>query len=243
MKTIFEWKGAGQIMVKRARILVVDDDPPILDLLSMHLSKDGYDVLTAHDGDQALTKIEKEQPDLVLLDILMPHVDGLTVCELVREYSPVPIIIISALGHEDQKVKALDLGADDYLTKPFGIRELLARVRVALRRVETDQLMTTDAVFKSGNLRIDFLRREVTVAGKTVNLTPIEYGLLIELAKSANNVIAHDELLSQVWGKEFQGSSQYLHVYVSRLRGKLSAAEAVEIVSRSGVGYMLKTQS
>jgi DNA-binding response OmpR family regulator len=228
-------------MAKRARILVVDDDPPILDLLSMHLNKEGYEVLTSRDGDHALTTIEHEKPDLVLLDIMMPRVDGLTVCETVREYSPVPIIIISALGHEEQKVKALDLGADDYLTKPFGIQELLARVRVALRRVETGHLVPPGAVYESGNFRIDFLRREVTVGGKMISLTPIEYGLLIELAKNADSVIPHDQLLSRVWGKEYQGSSQYLHVYVSRLRDKLSKAKEVEIASKSGVGYILKT--
>jgi len=228
-------------MSEQPRILVVDDDPPILEMLSMHLISEGYQVMTARDGDQALTVIKQEKPDLVLLDIMMPRVDGLTVCEQVREYSPVPIIIISALGHEDQKVKALDLGADDYLTKPFGIRELLARVRVALRRVETGMLVPPGAVFESGNLRIDILRRQVTLDGKTVHLTPIEYGLLLELARNPDSILTHDDLLGRVWGKEYRDSVPYLHVYVGRLRSKLSAAEDVKIVTKCGVGYMLKT--
>jgi DNA-binding response OmpR family regulator len=230
-------------MSNRHRILVVDDDPNILDFLSMYLESEGYDVLTALDGQKALSVIEHEAPDLVLLDIMMPSVDGLTICEQVREYSPVPIIIISALGHEEQKVKALDLGADDYLTKPFGIQELLARVRVALRRVETGKLILPDAVFASGNLRIDFLRRQVTVDGNAIHLTPIEYGLLRELTRDPDRVISHNELLSRVWGKDYQDTIQYLHVYVGRLRRKLVDVAGVEIVNQSSVGYMLKTQS
>jgi two-component system KDP operon response regulator KdpE len=225
------------------RILVVDDDPNILEMISMHLLNAGYQVMTARDGDQALAIIENEKPDLVLLDILMPSVDGLEVCEQVREYSLVPIIIISAVGHEDQKVKALDLGADDYLTKPFGVQELMARVRVALRRLETGRLVPPGSIFESGNLRINFLRRLVTVDGKAIHLTPIEYGLLRELAKNPDQVLMHNELLSQVWGPEYQDSIQYLHVYLGRLRRKLSVAEGVEIVTQSGVGYLLSTSS
>ncbi|KPK92853.1 MAG: hypothetical protein AMJ88_09615 [Anaerolineae bacterium SM23_ 63] len=228
-------------MSKRHRILVVDDDPNILDFLSMYLGSEGYDVLTALDGQQALSVIEREVPDLVLLDIMMPSVDGLTICEQVREYSPVPIIIISALGREEQKVKALDLGADDYLTKPFGIQELLARVRVALRRVDTGKLVPPDAIFESGNLRIDFLRRQVNVDGNAIHLTPNEYGLLRELARNPDRVLTHDELLGRVWGKDYQDTIQYLHVYIGRLRGKLAAVKGAEIVTQSGVGYMLKT--
>jgi two-component system KDP operon response regulator KdpE len=172
---------------------------------------------------------------------MMPSVDGLTVCEQVREYSPVPIIIISALGREEQKVKALDLGADDYLTKPFGIQELLARVRVALRRVETGKLVPPEAVFESGNFKIDFIRRQVTVDGSTIHLTPIEYGLLRELAGSPDSVFKHNELLGRVWGKDYRDTTQYLHVYIGRLRRKLAAVKGVEIVTQSSVGYMLKT--
>jgi two-component system KDP operon response regulator KdpE len=199
-------------------------------------------VLTAPDGRQALSVIEREIPDLVLLDIMMPSVDGMTICGQVREYSPVPIIIISALGHEEQKVKALDLGADDYLTKPFGIQELLARVRVALRRVDTGKLVPPDAVFESGNLRIDFLRRQVTVDGNAIHLTPNEYGLLRELARNPDRVLTHTELLDRVWGKDYKDTVQYLHVYIGRLRRKLAAVKGAEIVNQSSVGYMLKKQ-
>ena len=230
-------------MSEPPKILVVDDDPLILEMLSMQLKSKGFQIMIARDGDQALSVIEQEKPDLVLLDLMMPRVDGMTVCEQVREYSLVPIIIISAVGHEDQKVKALDIGADDYLTKPFGIRELLARVRVALRRVETGNLVPRGAVFESGNLKINFLRRLVTVDGTQVHLTPIEYGLLRELAKYPDRVLLHNELLSHVWGPEYQDSVQYLHVYLGRLRTKLSVMEGVEIVTQSGVGYLLATSS
>lgn len=236
------FRGARYLAMAKPQILVVDDDITIVEMLSMHLKSNGYEVMTATDGEQAITTIEREKPDLVLLDILMPSVDGLEVCEQVREYSPVPIIIVSALGHEDQKVKALDLGADDYLTKPFGIRELLARVRVALRRANTGTLAPPDVIFQVGNLKVDFLRRLVTIDDETVHLTPIEYGLLRELAKNQDSVITHDQLLQSVWGMEYRDSVPYLHVYVGRLRNKLSAANGAKIVSKSGVGYMLKTQ-
>lgn len=239
MNASFRW---GYLAMAKPQILVVDDDLTILEMLSMHLQFNGYGVMTATDGEQAIITIEREKPDLVLLDIMMPSVDGLTVCEQVREYSPVPIIIVSALGHEDQKVKALDLGADDYLTKPFGIRELLARVRVALRRAETGSLAHSDVIFQAGNFKIDFLRRLVTIDDETVHLTPIEYGLLRELAKNQDSVITHDQLLQRVWGNEYRDSVPYLHVYVGRLRIKLSAVEGAKIVTKSGVGYMLKTQ-
>jgi CheY-like chemotaxis protein len=153
-------------MSKPPKILLVDDDPILLQMLTIHLKAEGYQILTASDGGQALTTIERENPDLILLDLMMPRVDGMTVCAQVREYSLVPIIIVSAIGHEEQKVKALDLGADDYLTKPYGKDELRARIRTALRRAETGKKAPPNAVVKYGNFKIDFLRRHAARTGQ-----------------------------------------------------------------------------
>ena len=228
-------------MSKPPKILLVDDDPILLQMLTMHLKTEGYQILTASDGGQALTTIEQENPDLILLDLMMPRIDGMTVCAQVREYSLVPIIIVSAIGHEEQKVKALDLGADDYLTKPYGKDELQARIRTALRRAEAGKKTPPNAVVKYGNFKIDFLRRHVTVNGKLVKLTPIEYGLLRELAKTPGDVVVHGELLRQVWGPAYLDCVHYLHIHIGKLRKKLSAAKDIEIVTRSGVGYLLAT--
>ena len=223
------------------QILVVDDDPSILKFVSANLTARGYAVTTASDGAQALETIDRQMPDIVILDIAMPRVDGLTVCRRIREFSSLPIIILSAREQENQKVQALDLGADDYLTKPFGVRELLARVRAALRRAAPEERPPTETAFQSGDLRVDFVRRRVTVAGDEVHLTPIEYALLRELAKHPDRVLTHDMLLSRVWGPEYRGSSHYLHIYVGRLRRKLASARGPEIITEPGVGYALKT--
>ncbi len=228
-------------MAKPVQVLVVDDDRSILKFVSTNLIARGYTVVTASSGAEALDIIERQMPDLIILDIMMPRVDGLTVCRRVREFSTVPIIILSAWEQEDQKVQALDLGADDYLTKPFGVRELLARVRAVLRRAAPEEGPPTEATFQSGDLRVDFVRRRVTVAGTEVHLTPTEYALLRELARYPDRVLTHDMLLSQVWGPEYRGSSHYLHIYVGRLRRKLASTHGPEIVTEPGVGYLLKT--
>lgn len=228
-------------MAKPVQVLVVDDDRSILKFVSTNLIARGYTVVTASSGAEALDIIERQMPDLIILDIMMPRVDGLTVCRRVREFSTVPIIILSAWEQEDQKVQALDLGADDYLTKPFGVRELLARVRAVLRRAVPEEGPPTEATFQSGDLRVDFVRRRVTVAGTEVHLTPTEYALLRELARYPDRVLTHDMLLSQVWGPEYRGSSHYLHIYVGRLRRKLASTHGPEIVTEPGVGYLLKT--
>jgi DNA-binding response OmpR family regulator len=228
-------------MAKPVQVLVVDDDRSILKFVSTNLIARGYTVVTASSGAEALDIIERQMPDLIILDIMMPRVDGLTVCRRVREFSTVPIIILSAWEQEDQKVQALDLGADDYLTKPFGVRELLARVRAVLRRAVPEEGPPTEATFQSGDLRVDFVRRRVTVAGNEVHLTPTEYALLRELARYPDRVLTHDMLLSQVWGPEYRGSSHYLHIYVGRLRRKLASTHGPEIVTEPGVGYLLKT--
>jgi two-component system KDP operon response regulator KdpE len=227
-------------MSKAPRILIVDDDETTLDLLSMQLQSEGYQVETASRGADALQAIERQLPDLILLDLLMPDVDGLQVCRAVRAFSDVPIIVLSAVGLEDKKVEALDLGADDYLTKPIGVRELKARVRGSLRRRESKGRAAAGKVIRIGDLRLAFLQRQVTVAGREIHLTPIEYELLSELARQRGRVVSHAELLSRGWGPGYQDSRNYLHVYMGRLRRKISQAKGVELASKTGVGYVLK---
>jgi len=205
----------------KTRILVVDDELSIIKFLRANLETRGYDVLTAMDGAQALQTVEMELPDLVILDIMMPKMNGFEVCRQLREWSQIPIIMLSARGDESDKVKCLDLGADDYITKPFGASELIARVSAVLRRTEKPLSLPTQSSFTSGDLKINFAKRQVTVADKEVKLTPTEYALLQELALNAGKVLTHTHLLNKVWGQEYRDERQYLHVFVRRLRDKL----------------------
>jgi two-component system KDP operon response regulator KdpE len=194
------------------------------------------------DGAEALRKIEMELPDLVILDIMMPKMDGFEVCRRLREWSQIPTIMLSARGDETDKVKCLDLGADDYLTKPFGTRELLARVRAVLRRTEATKTVSTQPFFTSGDLRISFAQRQVTVAGKEVELTPTEYSLLQEFVLNAGKTLTHSYLLDRVWGPEYRDEREYLHVFVRRLRTKLEpdATNPTYIMTVPGVGYRFR---
>jgi two-component system KDP operon response regulator KdpE len=228
-------------MVKTC-ILVVDDEPGIVRFVRANLEDKGYRVLTAMDGSEALRKIEMELPDLVILDIMMPKMDGFEVCRRLREWSQIPTIMLSARGDETDKVKCLDLGADDYLTKPFGTRELLARVRAVLRRTEATKTVSTQPLFTSGDLRISFAQRQVTVAGKEVKLTPTEYSLLQEFVLNAGKTLTHSYLLDRVWGPEYRDEREYLHVFVHRLRTKLEpdATNPKYIMTVPGVGYRFR---
>lgn len=228
-------------MVK-IRILVVDDELSIIKFLRATLTADGYEVLAAMDGAEALQVIERELPDLVLLDIMMPKMDGFTVCRRLREWSPVPIIMLSARGDEKDKVQSLDLGADDYITKPFGTTELLARVRAVLRRTKATASPPTQPTFTSGVLEISFAQRQVKVAGREIKLTPTEYNLLQELVLNAGKVLTHLHLLQKVWGAEYREEREYLHVFVRRLRAKLEAdpPNPRYIMTVPGVGYQFK---
>ncbi len=231
-----------------AKILVADDELSILRTLTRNLSRHGYEVITASEGEQALALIEEADPDLVILDLMMPVLDGLEVCRRLRKWSQVPIIILSARGEELQKVQALDLGADDYLTKPFGMEELLARIRVALRRsAQLKELKPSElaAAFVDEDLIIDFARRTVTVKGQEVKLTPKQYDLLKYLAQNAGRVITHRTALLNVWGAEYGQENQYLHVFIGQLRHKLEAdpAHPLYILTEPGVGYRFKSTS
>ena len=233
---------------KKPTIVAADDDPQLLRLITRNLEFEDYHVLTASDGKQALELIETRVPDVVLLDVMMPKMDGFTVCQRVREFSMVPIIIVTARGQDREKIRGLDLGADDYLTKPFSIEELLARVRAVLRRSQfTAQESNTQMqqkVITLGELTIDSAQHLVTLAGREIALTPIEYRLLAYLAHNAGRVITHDLLLEHVWGSDYIGESHMLQVNINRLRSKLEhdTAHPRYILTKIGIGYLLATQ-
>jgi PAS domain S-box-containing protein len=221
------------------RVLVVEDDRRLIHFVRANLEASGYGVLTALDGESGLETFQREQPDLLLLDVGLPKLDGYAVCERVREFSAVPIIMLTARTSEADRVRGLDLGADDYLTKPFGVKELLARVRAALRRSQVPDEVRTQPVLSRGDLTIDFARRQVTVAGRPVSLTPTEYKLLYHLAINAGQVLTHEQLLRKVWGSGYETETSYLWVYISRLRKKLEpdSEHPRYLLSETGVGY------
>ncbi|MGZ3625705.1 MAG: response regulator transcription factor [Ktedonobacteraceae bacterium] len=221
-----------------ARILVVDDEIEILRALQRSLTAHGYDVFTAGSGEDALGAITLHRPDLMLLDLGLPGISGLEVCKQVRAQSNLPIIVLSVKDAERDKVLALDLGADDYVSKPFGINEVLARVRVALRHAA--QVKTgTEPIFIAGPLKVDFAQRLVQVNGQEVKLTPTEYDLLKALIKNSGKIMTRQMLLSQVWGTGYGSEAHYLHVYIGQLRRKIEPDPTHPhfILTVSGVGY------
>lgn len=233
----------------KALILVADDEQSILRTLKRNLGGHGYTIVTATNGEEALAQIEENLPDLIILDLMMPKLDGLEVCRRVREWSQTPIIVLSARGEERMKVETLDLGADDYLTKPFGMDELMARIRVALRRA--NQLKSSqgqsvnNAVFTDADLLIDFGKREVKLNNEDVKLTPKQYDLLRFLAINAGRVITHRLALINVWGAEYGEETQYLHVFINQLRHKIEAdpSHPRHILTEPGVGYRFHNPS
>ena len=225
-------------MVKK-RILLVDDEIGIIKFVRAKLAAQGYDVLTAMDGAQAIHVFETELPDLIVLDITMPKMDGFEVCSRIREWSQIPIIMLSARGDEMDKVKCLELGADDYITKPFGAKELIARVSAVLRRTAATPVTPTQPSVRSGDLEINCALRKVTLDGEEIQLTRTEYSLLQELALNAGKVLTHGHLLKKVWGPEYGNETDYLHTFIRRLRRKLEpdSPEPLYIVTLLGVGY------
>jgi two-component system, OmpR family, KDP operon response regulator KdpE len=219
---------------------VVDDEPAILRVVQTNLTRHDFRVETAETGRGALEAHGRFHPDLVLLDLGLPDMDGLEVIREIRTISSTPIVVLSVRGAERDKVQALDLGADDYLTKPFGVDELLARVRVALRHA-AKPAQGTAAVFVSGELEVDLEHRRVSVGDREVHLTPTEYSLLTALISHPNKVLTDRMLLQQVWGSAWEAEAHYLHVYVARLRKKLEvdAQSPRYIVTEPGVGYRL----
>jgi DNA-binding response OmpR family regulator len=222
------------------KVLVVDDEVDVTEVVNLCFSLrwPEAEVVSAKEGDEALQLIEKERPDLVLLDIMLPGMDGFEICQEIRRFSDVPVVMLTAKDTEVDKVRGLEMGADDYITKPFSHLELLARVRAVMRRYES-QLPAVGEVFESGDLRIDYSSREVTLRGQTVRLTPTEYSLLFHLTRNAGRVLQHQTLLAKVWGREYTEEIDYLKVYIRRLRQKLEGdPETIgSIVSERGVGY------
>jgi two-component system KDP operon response regulator KdpE len=218
--------------------LIIDDEPQIRRLLRVTLEANGYSVLDAATGGDGLAEAAQRKPDVVLLDLGLPDVDGLTVLKRIREWSKVPILILSVRDQEDDKIVALDSGADDYVTKPFNSGELLARLRAALRHT---QPQGAEAIFRAGHLEVDLAKRVVLKDGKEVKLTPIEYSLLRLLVIHAGKVLTHRQLLTEVWGEKAVGQSHYLRVHIAHLREKLEANSAVPelILTEPAVGYRL----
>lgn len=227
--------------MNKTHILVVDDDPAISKFLSANLRVRGYEVTTAMDGLKALEVVESEPIDLIILDIMLPRLDGVEVCRRIREWSQIPIIMLTARGDEKDKVACLELGADDYLTKPFGVAELMARIKTAFRHYDASKSTPSQPVFTCGDIEINFAMRRVTFQGKDVKLTPTEYTLLQQLAVNANKVLTHQMLLQTVWGREYGSEKEYLRVFMGRLRKKLESnpENPRHILTVPGVGYQL----
>ena len=223
------------------RILVVDDEMPIIDLLSYNLKRANYEVLIAMDGEEALAQARQEEPDLIILDLMLPGVDGLEVCRALRRECDVPIIMLTARDAEVDRVVGLELGADDYVVKPFSVRELLARVRSVLRRAAPRPEEAPAEVVRAGDLTVDAARREAHYGDTALDLTTLEFDLLLALARQAGRVLSREQLLQKVWGYDYYGDLRAVDAAIKRLRAKLRRAvpHTERIVTTRGVGYKL----
>jgi two-component system KDP operon response regulator KdpE len=229
---------------KAPTVLVIEDEPRIRQFLRTTLTGHGYQLLEAATASHGLAQVAERHPDLVLLDLGLPDMDGTEVTRRLREWSTVPIIVVSARGQEQDKVDALDAGADDYLTKPFGVKELLARLRVARRHREQAQSAPEEPYFRAKELEIDFVHRHIFVSGREVHLTPNEYKLLTVLVRNADRVLTHRQLLREVWGAAYTNENHYLRVYMGQLRQKLEAdpTRPQHLLTEPGVGYRFKSE-
>ena len=223
-------------------IVVIEDDPAIRLFLRTGLGAHGFKVFEADSGRSGIIEAGVRKPDLIILDLGLPDMDGVAVIKAIRAWSSLPIIILSARSSEQHKIEALDAGADDYLTKPFGLGELLARIRVALRHSVSSPEQDQIGVFTTGALKVDLLKRQVIVGDRDVHLTPIQYRLLSLLIKNAGKVLTHQYILKEVWGPSYKDNSHYLRIYMSQLRQKLETdpAQPQYLLTESGVGYRLK---
>lgn len=222
------------------RILVVDDEPRMIGFIRMNLELEGHQVLEAHTGLEALEAVRTQLPDVVLLDVMMPEMDGFETLRLLREFSSVPVIMLTAKGDENDKVYGLELGADDYVTKPFGPRELSSRIKAVLRRAEMPSTSPDQAILKiDDRLSVDFNQREVIVNGKPIKLRPTEYRLLYHLIENAGWTVPHDQLLAKVWGYEYRDEAHYVRLYVNYLREKIEEdpSNPKYILTERGAGY------
>lgn len=223
-------------------IIVIEDDPAIRKFLRTSLSTQEFTVFEAETGKQGIVEAGMRKPDLMILDLGLPDMDGVEVIKAIRAWSSIPIIVLSARNHEQHKIDALDLGADDYLTKPFGFGELLARIRVALRHANRTSDNPQGELFTTDNLHIDLLNRLVSVDGQEVRLTPIQFRLLSVLVKNVGKVMTHQQILKEVWGPSYQENAHYLRIYMSQLRQKLeqNPTQPRYLLTESGVGYRFK---
>ncbi len=223
------------------RILVVDDEQLYVQLLQVNLQTEGYEVVTAYNGQQALEIVANRHPDLVILDVMMPKLDGIATCERIRQFSNVPIIMLTARGEEQDRVRGLNVGADDYVVKPFSATELVARVRAVLRRAQNSEQNIQNRYFVHGNLKIDFARAEVWKDEKPVFLSATEYRLLIQFAHNVGQVLTAEELLIAIWGPQYRDDKEILWVSIARLRQKLedNPHSPQHIVTRAGLGYLM----
>ncbi|MDO9547280.1 MAG: response regulator transcription factor [Pelolinea sp.] len=225
--------------IKNKKILVVDDEERMVRFIRLNLEHDGFQVIEAIKGHEALDKMRTGMPDLILLDVMLPDLDGFEVLKMVREISSIPIIMLTAKGEEDDRVKGLELGADDYVTKPFSPRELVSRVKAVLRRVEAETNEQGDIIQVDDRLKIDFNRREIWVDEELVKLRPTEYRLLYHLVQNAGWVLTYDQILSRVWGYEYRDEPHYVRLYINYLRQKLEKDPSIPkyILTERGVGY------
>ena len=224
---------------RNKKILVVDDEERMARFIRLNLEHDGFQVIEAFKGMQAVGLLRDKMPDAVILDVMLPDIDGFEVLQLIREVSTVPVIMLTAKGEEEDRVKGLELGADDYVTKPFSPRELVSRVRAVLRRVEQASNTGEGTIEVDDHLKIDFGRREIRLDGELVKLRPTEYRLLYHLVMSAGWVLTYDQILSKVWGYEYRDEPHYVRLYVNYLRQKLEKdpANPIYILTERGVGY------
>jgi two-component system KDP operon response regulator KdpE len=223
----------------RYKILAVDDEQRMVRFIQLNLEQDGFEVITAYNGKDALEQVRTQLPDLILLDIMMPDINGFEVLKKIREVNNVPVIMLTAKGEEDDRIQGLELGADDYITKPFSPRELVSRIRAVLRRTKSFTDDQVDLIEVDERLTIDFSRREVWVEGQKVDLRPTEYRLLYHLVQNAGWVNTHEQLLSKVWGFEYQDEPHYVRLYVNYLRKKIEQdpSNPKYILTERGVGY------
>jgi len=224
------------------KILLIDDDNDLLHLVGLLFKKAGAHIFTAHDGLEGISKLFTCNPNLIILDVMMPGTNGFEVCQRIRQVSNAPIIMLTALNHEQEMLRGLESGADDFLTKPFNADVLLARAKTVLRRSTNGTAQNTNFHFNNGHLSIDIERRHVLVDERRVKLTPIEFRLLVYLARNAGKVLTFNHILSNVWGDEYRGSVDYVHVYVSHLRNKIeeNAKQPRYVLTVHGVGYMFE---
>ena len=227
-------------MKQKTSILLVDDDPQLVRLVRVNLESVGYRVLVAIDAHSALELVDMETPDMIILDIMMPKIDGYELCQRIREFSATPIIMLTAKVEDTDKVRGLKLGADDYLTKPFNVQELLARIEAVLRRAGSAEEVKTPRTFTCDDISVDFVQHRVMVRGQEVALTATEYKLLSQLVSNAGRVMLHRELLTRVWGAEYQDELEYLRAYIRHLRQKIEEDphQPKYILSKPGMGYI-----